>query len=63
MDEGIAKLNLLHFHGNIVSPKGFLVYFQLNEQKRRAMRLSQLDNNNKVTRIIINNSKSTSESY
>lgn len=50
MDERIAKLNPLHFHMNAFSPKRFSLYFQFNEKKWRAKRLSQIDNNNKITK-------------
>jgi len=46
MDERIAKLNPLHFHMNVFSPKGFSLYFQFNEQKWRGKRLRQIDDNN-----------------
>ena len=46
MDERIAKLNPLHFHMNVFSPKGFSLYFQFNEQKWRGKRLVQIDHNN-----------------
>lgn len=63
MDENIAKLNLLHFHMNIFSPKGFSLYFQLNEQKWRAKGLSQFDNSNKMTKLIITLRVSQSHNY
>ena len=61
MDERIAKLTPLHFHMNSFFPKRFSLYFEFNEKKWRAKRLSQIDNNNKI-KIKINNIKSKSES-